>query len=46
LNSDGLDPLENLRRFEQNRPGFHWKGTNSQRTVMNRREDANDEIKR
>jgi hypothetical protein len=46
LNSDGQDPLTNLRRLEQNRPGFHWKGTNSQRTVMNRREEANDKIKR
>jgi len=46
LNSDGHDPLANLRRLEQNRPGFHWKGTNSQRTVMNRREEANDKIKR
>jgi hypothetical protein len=46
LDSDGQDPLANLKRLEQNRPGFHWKGTNSQRTVMNRREEANDKIKR
>jgi hypothetical protein len=46
LNSDGHDPLVNLKRLEQNRPGFHWKGTNSQRTVMNRREEANDKIER
>jgi len=46
LNSDGHDPLANLKRSEQNRPGFHWKGTNSQRTVMNRREEANDKGKR
>ena len=46
LNSDGHDPLANLKRLEQNRRGFHWKGTNSQRTVMNRREEANDKIKR
>jgi len=46
LNSDGHDPLANLKRLEQNRPGFHWRGTNSQRTVMNRREEANDKIKR
>jgi hypothetical protein len=46
LNSDGHDPLANLKRLEENRPGFHWRGTNSQRTVMNRREEANDKIKR
>jgi hypothetical protein len=46
LNSDGHDPLANLKRLEQNRPGFQWRGTNSQRTVMNRREEANDKIKR
>ena len=39
------DPLANLRRLEENRPGFHWRGTNSQRTVMNRREAANDKGK-
>lgn len=38
LNVEGRDPLENLKRLEENRPGFHWRGTNSQRTVMNRRE--------
>lgn len=46
LNSDGHDPLANLKRLEENRPGFHWRGTNRQRTVMNRREEANDKIKR
>ena len=46
LKSDGHDPLANLKRLEENRPGFHWRGTNSQRTVMNRREQANDKIKR
>jgi hypothetical protein len=46
LNVEGHDPLANLKRLEQNRPGFHWRGTNSQRTVMNRKEDANDKIKR
>ena len=46
LNVEGRDPLENLRRLEENRPGFHWPGTNSQRTVMNRREAVNDKGKR
>jgi len=40
------DPLANLRRLEENRPGFHWCGTNTQRTVMNRREAVNDKGKR
>jgi len=46
LNVEGRDPLANLRRLEENRPGFHWRGTNSQRTVMNRREGVNDKGKR
>jgi len=46
LNVEGRDPLANLRRLEENRPGFHWRGTNSQRTVMNRREGGNDKGKR
>ena len=46
LNVEGRDPLENLKRLEENRPGFHWRGTNSQRTVMNRREAVNDKGKR
>ena len=46
LNVEGRDPLANLRRLEENRPGFHWRGTNSQRTVMNRREAVNDKGKR
>jgi len=40
------DPLANLKRLEENPPGFHWRGTNSQRRVMTRREEANDKIKR
>jgi hypothetical protein len=45
LNVEGRDPLANLRHLEENRPGFHWRGTNTQRTVMNRRETANDKGK-
>jgi len=40
------DPLANLRRLEENRPGFHWRGTNTQKTVMNRGEEANGKNKR
>ena len=46
LNIEDRDPLANLRRLEENRPGFHWRGTNAQRTVMNRREAVNDKGKR
>ena len=28
LNVEGRDPLENLKRLEENRPSFHWRGTN------------------
>lgn len=28
LNVEGRDPLENLKRLEENRPWFHWRGTN------------------
>lgn len=45
-NVEDRDPLANLRRLEENRPGFHWRGTNSQRTVMNRREAVDDKGKR
>jgi hypothetical protein len=43
---EARDPLANLKRLEENRPGFDWRGTNSQRRVMTRREEANDKIKR
>src|SRR5262252_6929567 len=29
------DQLANLRRLEEKRPGFQWRGTNTQRKVMN-----------
>ena len=32
------DPLANLRRLEEDRPGFHWRGTQSlRRSVVQRR---------
>jgi hypothetical protein len=46
LNVGDRDPLANLRRLEEHRPGFHWRGTNTHRTVMNRREAVNDKGKR
>ena len=39
------DPLANLKRLEENRPGFHWRGTRFHSSV-HRTEDSNDENKR
>jgi hypothetical protein len=30
----GRDPLANLKRPEENRPGFHWRGTESLKTLV------------
>jgi len=30
----GRDPLANLKRLEENRPGFHWRGTQSLKTLV------------
>jgi len=40
------DPLANLRRLEEGRPGFHWRGTQSLRTSVHGTEDSNDKNKR
>jgi hypothetical protein len=40
------DPLANLRRLEEDRPGFHWRGTHSLRTSVHGTEDSNDKNKR
>jgi hypothetical protein len=40
------DPLANLRRLEENRPGFHWRGTRSLKTLVHGVEDSNDKNKR
>jgi hypothetical protein len=31
----GRDPFANLRRLEEDRPGFHWRGTRSLKTDSN-----------
>jgi hypothetical protein len=36
------DPLANLRRLEENRPGFHWRGTRNVKTSVHGTEDSND----
>ena len=36
------DPLANLKLLEENRPGFHWRGTRNVKTSVNGREDSSD----
>ena len=43
---EGRDPLANLKRLEENRPGFHWRGTQSVQSSAHRTEDSNDKNKR
>ena len=40
------DPLANLRRLEEDRPGFHWRGTQSWKTSEHATENSNDKNKR
>lgn len=40
------DPLANLRRLEEDRPGFHWRGTLSLKRSVDATEDSNDKNKR
>ena len=40
------DPLANLKRLEENRPGFHWRGTQGLHSSAHRIEDSNDKNKR
>ena len=40
------DPLANLRRLEEDRPGFHWRGTQRVKTSVNAMEESNDKNKR
>jgi hypothetical protein len=43
---EGRDPLANLRRLEENRPGFHWRGTQSVKTSVTGKECSDDKNKR
>ena len=36
------DPLANLRRLEENRPGFQWRGTQKLQRLVHGTEDSND----
>jgi hypothetical protein len=40
------DPLANLKRLEENRPGFQWRGTQKLQSLVHGREDSNDKNKR
>jgi hypothetical protein len=40
------DPLANLRRLEENRPGFQWRGTQKLKRLVHGTEDSNDKNKR
>src|SRR5258706_9778011 len=40
------DPLANLRRLEENRPGFQWRGTQRGSRVVNVKEGTDDKKKR
>ena len=39
------DPFENLKRLEENRPGFHWRGTRNVKTPVIGREESSDKHK-
>jgi len=43
---EGRDPFANLRRLEEDRPGFHWRGTRSLETLVRGTEGTNDKNKR
>jgi hypothetical protein len=36
------DPLANLKRLEENRPGFQWRGTRKLQRLVHGTEDSND----
>jgi hypothetical protein len=40
------DPFANLKRLEENRPGFHWRGTRNVKTSVIEREDFSDKHNR
>ena len=43
---EGRDPFANLKRLEEDRPGFHWRGTRSLKTLVRGTEDTNDKNER
>ena len=43
---EGRDPFANLKRLEENRPGFHWRAAKSLNALVHGTEDSNDKNKR
>jgi hypothetical protein len=43
---EARDPLANLKRLEENRPGFQWRGTQKLRNLVHGTEGSNDKDKR
>jgi hypothetical protein len=42
----GHDPLVNLRRLEQSRPGFHYRGTENLDVLVHGRRESREQTKR
>ena len=42
---DERDPFANLKRLEEKRPGFHWRGTRNVKTPVIGREESSDKHK-
>ena len=42
----GHDPLVNLRRVEQSRPGFHYRGTENLDVLVHGRRESREQTKR
>ena len=42
----GHDPLVNLRKVEQSRPGFHYRGTENLEVLVHGRRESRDQSKR
>jgi hypothetical protein len=40
------DPLANLKRLDESRSGFHWRGTQNLQRLVDGTEDSNDKSKR
>ena len=40
------DPFANLRRLEEDRPGFHWRATRSLKTLVHGTENSNGKSNR
>src|SRR5260370_24026739 len=39
---EGRDPFANLKRLEETRLGFHWRGTRNVKTLVQGTEDSNN----